>query len=59
MRPIGKTKTSPAYRVLVKRRLFGLDVTKPTYRVLSTTTRINFGGTRVSVGWIYTIWCKV
>jgi hypothetical protein len=48
MKPIEKTKTSPAYRVLVKRRLSGLDVTKPTYRVPFTTTRIS-----VARGWVW------
>lgn len=41
IRPIGKTKTSPALRTLVKKRLSVLDVTKPTNRVPSTTTRIS------------------
>ena len=38
MRPIGNTKTSPLFRTLVK-SLFGLDVTNPTKRVPSMTTK--------------------
>ncbi|KAK8482232.1 hypothetical protein V6N13_027121 [Hibiscus sabdariffa] len=30
IKPIGKTKTSPGYRIFVMRRFSGLDVTKPT-----------------------------
>ena len=48
MRPTGKTNTSPLFRVLVKRRFSGLDVTKPTKRVPSKTTRIS-----VPRGWVW------
>ena len=47
MRPIGNTKTSPLFRTLVK-NLFGLDVTNPTKRVPSTTTKSS-----VPHGWMW------
>ncbi|KAF5444012.1 hypothetical protein F2P56_036519 [Juglans regia] len=49
MRPIGNTKTSPGYSILVKRRLPSpLDVTNPTYRVPSKTMRNS-----VARGWVW------
>ena len=47
MRPIGNTKTSPLFRTLVK-SLFGLDVTNPTKRVPSMTTKSS-----VPRGWMW------
>ena len=47
MRPIGNTKTSPLFRTLVK-SLFGLDVTNPTKRVPSMTTKSS-----VLQGWVW------
>ena len=47
MRPIGNTKTSPLFRTLVK-SLFGLDVTNPTKRVPSMTTKSS-----VPRGWVW------
>jgi hypothetical protein len=49
MRPIIKTKTSPAFRTLEIRWLSGLDVTKPTNRVPSWDYK-NLSSMRVNVG---------
>jgi hypothetical protein len=37
----GKINKSPGFRILAKRRLSGLDVTKPANRVPSTTKKIS------------------
>ena len=48
MRPTRKIDTSLLFRVLVKRQLFMLDVTKPKKRLPSKTSRIS-----VSHGWVW------
>ena len=47
MRPIGNIKMSPLFRTLVK-SLFGLDMTNPTKRVPSMTTKRS-----VPRGWVW------